>query len=244
MGSLINHRKTVYDNCGIYAPDGDLLSYISERKAKWYISHNLAVQVSDNPLCIKLLFEPKNRSQPSEPIMHKKNMCVECATTEMLTRHHIVPYCFRILMSKSYSSHNSYDLAVMCRKCHNQYEIEAAKLKTILIQQFVPSYKTEMDKDFCKGKNIILKIRKDENTLTEIHRSVLYQKLEVIKNKWCIDNDDILVNYEKINFFKEVYDVLGTEFLVHFWQSHFYETVKPKYIGSYWKPYFIKTNEI
>lgn len=243
MKKVLNHKEKVYDNCGVYAPDGVLLSYVSHRKANWYLKNELGVKIADDPLCVKLLFEPKSRSNENDPIVHKKNRCVECGGSKKLTRHHIVPYCFRVLMPKSYTNHNSYDLAVMCRDCHDKYELEANKLKNVLIEQFIPVYKIGMDKDFIKGRNILRKLERDKDVISDIQKEALLKKVGDIKEKWCVE-DDILLKHEQVNIFKEILKVLGTEVLIHLWQGHFFDTVKPKFIGDYWTPYFIRTNEI
>lgn len=43
------------------APDGQLLSYLDHKKATWYVERGLATIVQDDPITIKLTFEPNGR---------------------------------------------------------------------------------------------------------------------------------------------------------------------------------------
>ena len=54
-------KKPIYENGKMFAPDGELLSYIDNRKAMWYVKRGLATLESKEPLVVKLLFEPNGR---------------------------------------------------------------------------------------------------------------------------------------------------------------------------------------
>ena len=45
-------KKKVYENGKMFAPDGELLSYVDRKKAMWYVSAKLATLTSDDPLVI------------------------------------------------------------------------------------------------------------------------------------------------------------------------------------------------
>ena len=42
-------KKDVYENGKMFAPDGELLSFIDRKKAMWYIENNLATLTSEEP---------------------------------------------------------------------------------------------------------------------------------------------------------------------------------------------------
>lgn len=50
----------------MFAPDGELLSFIDRKKANWYVDNNLATMTSTDPLVIKLTFEPNGRQNVEE----------------------------------------------------------------------------------------------------------------------------------------------------------------------------------
>ena len=54
-------KKSVYENCKMLAPDGICLSNCDRKKALWYVERELAHVISEEPLVIKLKFEPSNR---------------------------------------------------------------------------------------------------------------------------------------------------------------------------------------
>lgn len=73
----------------------------------------------------------------------KQRKCTICSCTKKITKHHIVPKC----IGKYFSPKNFYDkgqstgrIILLCEKCHNQYEIEAGKVKFFILLIF-RSYK-------------------------------------------------------------------------------------------------------
>lgn len=95
-------------------------------KAHWYLSRGLAEVVSDEHephLVIRLTFEPNGEGNRNQPfyLSVKTNQCVVCGTTEDLTRHHVVPHAVRKYLSEEYKSKNHYDVLLLCRKHHNEY---------------------------------------------------------------------------------------------------------------------------
>ena len=99
----------LYGNCQILHPDGSLMCYCAMRKINWYLKRNLATQISNNPVVIKLNFQPKGKGNADNPfyLQERRNICVVCGTQENLTKHHCVPYCFRKHFPNEYKSHTS-----------------------------------------------------------------------------------------------------------------------------------------
>jgi len=90
----------------MHAPDGQLLSYIDLKKAKWYVEKGLATMDSEDPLTIKLKFDPKNRNDLLDKHLHhlyadsfyqenRINQCVTCGITKDFARYHIIPAVYR-----------------------------------------------------------------------------------------------------------------------------------------------------
>ena len=116
--------KTIYDNCAIYAPDGQFLARCSEDRIQWYLDRNLATVVSENPTCVRLLFEPSGRDGATEiyNVSTRKNECVVCAFVGELQRHHVIPYSFSRYLPRICVNYNSHDILAMCEPCHHKYE--------------------------------------------------------------------------------------------------------------------------
>jgi hypothetical protein len=109
-----------------------------EKKANWYLNRGLAEIVSDDPLNIKLNFNPKGLGNSNKPfgLNTMDNICVNCGTEDFLTRHHVVPYCYRKHFPLHLKSHNFHDVLSLCMDCHEKYERKADELKEQLAQKY------------------------------------------------------------------------------------------------------------
>lgn len=85
-------KKAVYENCRMIAPDGEVLSNCDSKKIQWYLDKDLAEIVSENPLTIRLNFEPNGRTGSSKPLkdlyddhfytVARENKCVVCGKSD------------------------------------------------------------------------------------------------------------------------------------------------------------------
>ncbi len=128
----------LYSNCSILSPDNELMFRCSIRKANWYLDRNLAEVVEKEPLVIKLLFKPKGRGHADDPyyLQDRESLCVVCGSKENLSRHHVVPYCYRRCLSHlvKFSYH---DVLPVCEDCHVAYERKPAwRLKVCIAKRF------------------------------------------------------------------------------------------------------------
>ncbi|MFA7219163.1 MAG: hypothetical protein WC119_01415 [Synergistaceae bacterium] len=129
----MKRKQPIYGNCKVQAPDGELMFRCLEKRANWYLKRGLATIIDDDPLTIRLNFEPNGRG---ETLAHLKtdreNKCVVCGSTEMstLTRHHLIPHQYRRYFPDELKEHNSGLIVPICIECHEMYEHEyALKLK-------------------------------------------------------------------------------------------------------------------
>jgi exonuclease 3'-5' domain-containing protein 2 len=111
--------------------EGNLIFRCGLDKADWYLSRGLAAQVAENPLTIQFNFKPKGPGHQGDPyyLADKHNRCVVCGIEEDLTRHHIVPRCYRRFFPERLKRHSSYDVMILCVPCHRDYEDSAVQLK-------------------------------------------------------------------------------------------------------------------
>lgn len=128
-------KSPMYDNIQMYGPDQRLLCTISEKKAHWYVTKNLATwngtssenepspsttATTKSTRSITLTFQPKGKSmQPDEyQTSQKHNLCVCCGDTEHYMRHYVVPYSYRQLLPPIYKSHMAHDIVLLCPDCN------------------------------------------------------------------------------------------------------------------------------
>ena len=163
MKRAINKNK-VYDNVMMVDMSGNFLSFLDTKRANWYVKKGIGDFVQLNGKnTLKLKFEPAGRRQNNVNMNQRENLCVVCGTKLDLTRHHIIPSCFRTHMKfKEYCSH---DILPICRKCHDIYEEVATKVKKELIEKYVPNFwghdRDEVVRDLSKAKRCWSLINKD-----------------------------------------------------------------------------------
>ena len=126
-----------YSNCTMLSPTGKQMCRIAMKRANWYITHDLAQVVQESPMVIQLTFEPNGDGCSHDPfyMMERKNQCVVCGSTEGMTRHHCVPFCFRRYFPSEYKENTSHDILLVCAQCHEDYEKVAHMVKEALLRQ-------------------------------------------------------------------------------------------------------------
>lgn len=127
----VSKNRKIYGNCQILSPEGILMFRCDEKRLNWYLKRNLAEVVSTNPLTAKLKFKPKGLGNHNKPfgLTEMNNICVVCGTQNFLTRHHVVPACYRKNFPLKIKSHNFHDVLSVCVNCHESYERKADQLK-------------------------------------------------------------------------------------------------------------------
>ena len=228
----------VYWNCRILHPDGSLMCYCSGSKINWYLKRGLAVTLPDDPKSIKLTFEPKGRGNANNPfyLQEKLNICVVCATNKNLTKHHCVPYCFRKHFPDHLKSHTSHDVLLLCRECHNKYEVVADQLKKELSSQYDVQLQSRLkNQKFLKYAKTLLR---NKDSIPQVKINEMMDAIKEHCNKNIITDADLynlLKNQEKIDVFKLLVDKLDSiEEFEEMWRQHFIKTMQPKYLPEFW----------
>ena len=174
-------KNKIYGNYSVVSPEGILMFKCNLKKVNWYLSRGLATIIQDDPTCIKLNFTPNGlgNHNRSYGLNKMENKCVNCGSTDKLTRHHIVPFCYRKFFPMEIKSHNFHDILPMCVNCHYNYERKADKLKELLaIQYNAPIHGLIVeDKSFYKFyKMAIILLRQDLNIpkyrILELRKSI------------------------------------------------------------------------
>jgi hypothetical protein len=241
--------RNIYDNILVLTVDGVPLCRCSQKKAEWYVKRDLATMVSNDPDVLKLKFKTRGLGHVDDDfyLAERFNGCVVCENITDLTRHHVVPYCFRKHFPDHIKSHNSHDVVPLCLKCHGHYEKEADKLKASLGFKYGIKY----------GENVVfdcMKMRvKRYGTALMMYRDRIPQErvnflLSSIKKYYGKDeitNEDILAaanldlketsSIEKKKYGETIVSSLkDLEGFVKMWRSHFVDVMSPKHMPSNW----------
>jgi len=219
------------DNYLMLSPDNTSMARIDKKKAHWYLSRKLAKQINEKT--IQLLFVPKGTGKSDHPyyLQEISNICVVCGIENNLTKHHIVPHRYRKHFPDNIKSHSSYDVLLLCRDCHDKYEVEAEAIKKDIYKKYTGK---DLKEEFYKSnkyRKITNKIKLlfDNNLSTEVKNKIR----ESLK-----DSDIIINNNEKydsplegLEVAKNVKDFV--EFYI-FWRKHFVSVMSPEYLPKYW----------
>lgn len=222
----------------------------SSRRAMWYVNRDLATIEAEVPhLVIKLTFKPRGRGSHSFYCQKKENICVVCGGTNELSKHHVVPYCFRRYFPNNYKSSLSFDVMPLCEQCHNKYE-RIANLKKKVLEKV---YNAEGYKSVCimaRHASSYRNLLNNDIPLPESRRKCISERLLACKQfllerGFVLDESNVLsktepdgrknsidCNYrmgEIIVSQIENYDVFIKE-----WRQHFLETMKPQFLPKGW----------
>lgn len=170
-------KTPLYDNVRMLDPDGILLCTISKKKGRWYVKKGIGEYTDDSNGTVKLLFEPKNRSQPGEASLYarsdKVNQCVCCGDTENHMRFYVVPYAYRRLLPDKFKSHLSHDIVILCHECYVRCSQERQRRMNNLEEELRPpdsKPQSEINSELCFLRKCALALLRSNNKLPETKR--------------------------------------------------------------------------
>jgi len=240
-------QKTIYHNYSVLSPNGIEMFRCDKKKFDWYLKKGLAIQIDQE--VIRLLFEPKGLGWAGEQfyLQNRENKCCCCGADNMLSKHHVIPYCYRKHMPNEIKDNNYFDVLPLCTQCHSKYEKIAMEKRLELSNRFnVPLEGINNDLSSPCAKiartlyrykdSIPEKRRKEMREIVAKHMGkesisdeelenlgkIYYKKSE--QNEKYISNGKAIV--EKIDSFQDFFEE---------WRSHFVSTMNPKYIPPYWE---------
>lgn len=258
--------KPLYHNCFLQAPDGELLCTCDNKKALWYVEKELADIVKEDPLTVRLRFEPAGRSVGDVGKyyqMTKENKCVVCGATNSYIRKNVVPREYRKYFPEIMKDHSSHDVLLLCSVCHQRSNILDQGIREKLARVCsapLPSHNTGkyIEDHVCKkirsaARALLYQSRK--HVLPEARVRVLEDVLlqyfpdqtditeELLKEAAEID-----VAYPNLDF--ETHGLKVVEYflirpggllrLEELWREHFLTSMLPKYMPDLWS---VKHNE-
>lgn len=235
-------EKTLYHNIKMIHPNGKLMCFCDQKKANWYVKLGLGIYNNDNNE-LQLLFEPKGEGEPDTELLPKYNVCAISGLSTNLSKHHIVPYCYRRFFPKEYKSKNSLDVVALEREVHSEYEVEADKLKDELESMLDINYK-ERNIAFIRCRKFLNNIKVNVRYIDPkiyIMQQIRYEKYIT---EYGFTEHELLhsKNIEEEKF-KAVVNKFGVEPLIVLWKLHFVKYGMPKYINEYWHPFQIKVTK-
>lgn len=234
-GSTLKNKP--YGNFEVYHPDGELMFHCKEDRIDWYLTRNLAKRINDK--AIQLTFVPAGKGEKPEHLVKRKNICVVSADDKRLTKHHIVPYCFRKHLPLKYKSRNSIDVVLLRRDIHDEYEKIASDLKQELIDKYITTYEKKLNRAIeitrIKMKSLD---RVMENDALGYRIVDVYNSLKSKLNEMGFLLSDTR-DREKLDFYKLVVERMGHENLIIFWKKHFQDTLQPEFMPEYWDVNYI-----
>jgi hypothetical protein len=243
-------EKNLYGNWSVLAPDGELLSYGSKKRAMWYVNKGIADIVDTRT--IKLKFEPKGRNTDEYTLKRKENKCVVCGSTIIkdLTKHHVVPSMYKKLFPVEYKARSSHDVVVICKKHHSEYEHTFAdQLKQELAEKYnAPLQITPRENDIIKSIMICRTIIKYWDQLPGDRLETLLEEFKEINgyeplsfdemDKFIEDNEDFMFvgNTHSQIVVDAIQDDLS-DFIV-MWRKHFIDSMNPQFMPEKWDVYY------
>lgn len=249
-------QNPIYDNCKMYSQDKVHLANCSTKRMKWYLKRKLAVSISANEFV--LLFDPNGAGNSQDvPYMLEKreNRCVVCGATDGLTRHHVIPRCYRTHFPEEFKDRNDFDILCLCIDCHEEYEIKAYGLHKLLTDTFcnVKLLVNEVKQEKENVRKAARALLRHNETIPADHREKLLGTLsDYFGQQVTLENLEELASAEGLlgtkhirskNYVgkshKEIVDGFVKEhgnlfeFIV-MWRKHFLDKTNPKFLSSNW----------
>lgn len=236
-------NKLPYGNYKVLDHKGNLMFRCEPKKFHWYIDRGLAKKINEKT--IQLLFEPAGRGHIGDEfyLSEKLNNCVVCGSDKYLTKHHVVPKCYKKYFPDDLKNHSSHDVLVLCSCCHEKYEILALSLKEEIASEYNMPVGGTVDIDFDA-----LKAKKAANALILHRHEMPLQRIEELEqrikdyfNKANINETNIVEAANLITGGNYVYHgqyvvsrITDLNAFVKRWRLHFVKTMKPRNLPVAW----------
>ncbi|GFS01716.1 exonuclease 3'-5' domain-containing protein 2 [Elysia marginata] len=253
-------KRPLWDNCKLEAPDGTMLCTCDARKAQWYLDKELADKILDNPLTVRLRFEPSRRPQEEMSFykQEKLNICVVCGHDKDYIRKFVIPYEYRKYLPFALKDHSSHDVLLLCTACHRRSCDFDAQLRLRLAQECnAPvesgaAAKVVLDHDLQKIRSAgralklnRLSIPKDRVSQLESvlcsHFGVDHLTEDLVEQAAEIDARHTSSEY--VPHAKQVVrHMISNGGLLAFqarWRQHFLDTMKPQHLPAFWSVDFV-----
>lgn len=256
--AFMTRQRPLYYNCVIEAPDGKSLTTCDKRKAEWYLLKGLAEKVGDEPLRVRLNFEPSRRPTSDQDyyLQNKENVCVVCGKDKDYVRKIIVPQEYRKYFPTVLKDHSSHDVLLLCINCHLQSALYDDALKHQLA--------VECDAPLESGRSTRAYLNHDLSKVVSAARALLRHRdndripesriveLEaLVKNFYGVSalTEELLNEAANIDYKQQNPDFVphGKKVVEHYmakeggllgfekmWRQQFVNMMEPKFLPAMW----------
>ncbi|XP_042889306.1 exonuclease 3'-5' domain-containing protein 2-like [Penaeus japonicus] len=247
----------LYHNCQLRAPDDQPLCTIDPKKARWYVAKGLGVLVSEEPLVVRLKFEPAGRPQAELQdgqfyLQERHNLCVVCGKDQSYIRKNVVPHEYRKYFPAILKHHQNHDVVLLCLECHRTSNIRDNILRSQLAEECDAPIGTDKDVKatvdkakkavrYAAGALLRSPSSIPEKRIAELQGVVRkYYGVEELTRELLeeaanmevkIYNEEYQAHGHKVF---EVYSKVGIVELEQRWRQHFLSSMKPKHLPECW----------
>ena len=236
-------ENSIYGNQVVVNSRDEIMFRCKDDRADWYLSRNLAERVNDTT--IRLTFEPKGNGYAGDQFytQQRENICVVCGRTDDLSKHHVVPQCYRTHFSEEIKSSSSHDIVPLCLDCHNTYEEEyGLDLRRKLEKQYNAPVNGISIPGLSQMKALAYYLdripnNRVENLLRQVHDlfkpdMTLQEIREFVSQVECFEQ--ISGKLHKTHGRHVAEQIEDIQSFVEMWRSHFVSSMKPKHLPKNW----------
>lgn len=247
----------MYYNCQLLAPDNQPLCTLDPKKARWYVTKGLGHLISEEPVIVRLNFEPTGRPQAEREdgefyLQERLNVCVVCGQKDSYIRKSVVPHEYRKHFPALLKHHQNHDVLLLCFPCHRQSNIIDAQLRIQLGKEFQapvgngPGAKDVIDNSRKLARNAARALLRHRAGLP-VDRALEYQQTlhqffgcEVPTEKQMKEAANMEVKVYRNNQQEHgqvvvaAYKKVGLSKLEQRWRQHFLDTMKPRFLPECW----------
>jgi hypothetical protein len=215
---------------------------MGKKRVDWYVERGLAKVVSSDPHTIQLLFEPNGLGNYNDDyyLAEKENVCVVCGIQSDLTKHHALPRCFRKHFPSYLKRYDSHDVLLVCRDCHELYEVHATELKKKLVCGTNVTSMEEEDVTHIRAIKAAKTLIRYADKIPDDSALRLMLRIEEYAGDF---NDDIVAQlanerfggYHSAAVWKEaVSNIQDYNEFTKMWREHFVSVMNPQYLPEHW----------
>ncbi len=241
-------KRPIYDGCQVLSPRGELMFRCRHERFAWYLEHTKSELVSTEPPTLRLLFEPTGPGLIGDEyeLRPRMNRCVVCGATKYLTRHHVLPRCFRRHYPPPFRRRNQHDVLAMCLHCHDAYEEHALRKKKAIAAALGLPFRTQpmlVDRAQRGAIGAAWALFLHGDRIPPAKREPLLDVIRRAIGKQPLDDEDLArmraanpyrPNPDYADFGASVVQKVDLQSFLEQWRRHFLETMTPGFMPEGW----------
>jgi exonuclease 3'-5' domain-containing protein 2 len=238
--------EEIYHNCKVLSPDGIEMFRCHRKKFNWYVQKGLAELEPDLTDTIRLKFKPNGLGWAGDHyyLQDRENKCCCCGSSNKLTKHHVVPYCYRREFPEDIKNSNYYDVLPLCIDCHTIYEKYATEKKKNFAERYqaplqgINSFNEKQASKFART------LIQHGHHIPEDRKHKLIEQIKKETNKQTIDTKElerlaqIRIDGQPEEYLSHSQIVVSKiecfQSFVEEWRNHFVQTMKPEHLPKHW----------